>query len=55
MMNCWSGAADTVQEGAVIARIGSTGNVTKPQLHFELRKGRQAVDPRSRLNEQLAG
>ncbi len=46
---------DTVKKGQVIARIGSTGNVTKPQLHFELRKGRQAVDPRSRLTEQLAG
>jgi murein DD-endopeptidase MepM/ murein hydrolase activator NlpD len=40
---------DTVTRGQVIARVGSTGNVTKPQLHFELRKGRQAVDPRSYL------
>lgn len=46
---------DTVKRGQVIARVGSTGNVTKPQLHFELRKGRQAVDPRSRLTEQVAG
>jgi murein DD-endopeptidase MepM/ murein hydrolase activator NlpD len=46
---------DTVKRGQVIARIGATGNVTKPQLHFELRKGRQAVDPRTRLTEQLAG
>ena len=40
---------DTVTRGQVIARMGATGNVTKPQLHFELRKGRQAVDPRSYL------
>lgn len=46
---------DAVKRGQIIARVGSTGNVTKPQLHFELRKGRQAVDPRSRLNDQLAG
>lgn len=46
---------DTVKRGQVIARVGATGNVTKPQLHFELRKGRQAVDPRTRLTAQLAG
>lgn len=46
---------DTVKQGQVIARVGSTGNVTKPQLHFELRKGRQAIDPRTRLTAQLAG
>lgn len=44
---------DTVTRGQVIARMGSTGNVTKPQLHFELRKGRQAVDPRSYLTGDL--
>lgn len=34
-----------VHRGQIIARAGSTGNVTRPQLHFELRKGDQAVDP----------
>jgi murein DD-endopeptidase MepM/ murein hydrolase activator NlpD len=34
-----------VKKGQVIARVGSTGNVTTPQLHFELRRGKNAVDP----------
>ena len=34
-----------VKRGETIARVGSTGNVTQPQLHFELRKGTEAVDP----------
>jgi murein DD-endopeptidase MepM/ murein hydrolase activator NlpD len=36
---------DRVQRGQVIAKSGQTGNVTSPQLHFELRRGRKAVDP----------
>ncbi|MBI2255708.1 MAG: LysM peptidoglycan-binding domain-containing M23 family metallopeptidase [Proteobacteria bacterium] len=36
---------DKVKRGAVIARIGQTGNVAKPQLHFEIRKGEEPVDP----------
>jgi murein DD-endopeptidase MepM/ murein hydrolase activator NlpD len=39
----------TVQKGQVIARVGSTGGVSRPQLHFELRKGSTAVDPRKYL------
>ncbi len=34
-----------VKRGAVIARVGQTGNVAKPQLHFEIRKGEEPVDP----------
>ena len=34
-----------VKQGEVIARVGSSGNVDQPQLHFELRRGREAVDP----------
>jgi murein DD-endopeptidase MepM/ murein hydrolase activator NlpD len=40
---------EKVTRGQVIARVGSTGNVSEPQLHFELRRGRQAVDPREFL------
>ena len=40
---------DTVRRGQAIARIGSTGNVDRPQLHFEIRKGRRAIDPKTRL------
>ncbi len=36
---------DTVQRGQVIARVGSTGGVSEPQSHFELRQGADAVDP----------
>jgi murein DD-endopeptidase MepM/ murein hydrolase activator NlpD len=38
-----------VARGQVIARVGSTGNVSEPQLHFELRRGKQPVDPRGYL------
>lgn len=34
-----------VKQGQTIARVGSSGNVDKPQLHFELRQGTKAVDP----------
>ena len=36
---------DKVTQGQAIARVGSSGNVDSPQLHFELRKGTKAVDP----------
>ncbi|MFQ5347449.1 MAG: peptidoglycan DD-metalloendopeptidase family protein [Rhodothalassiaceae bacterium] len=36
---------DTVARGQMIARVGSTGGVTTPQLHFEIRRGAKAVDP----------
>ena len=36
---------DTVQRGQIIAKAGQTGQVTSPQLHFELRKGSRPVDP----------
>ena len=36
---------ETVKRGQVLAKSGQTGNVTSPQLHFELRKGKTPVDP----------
>jgi murein DD-endopeptidase MepM/ murein hydrolase activator NlpD len=36
---------DQVRRGQPIARVGRTGSVTEPQLHFEARKGTRAVDP----------
>lgn len=44
-----------VRKGQVIARAGSSGNVATPQLHFEIRKGRSAVDPLRYLPRQSAG
>jgi murein DD-endopeptidase MepM/ murein hydrolase activator NlpD len=40
---------DTVSAGQVIARVGDTGGVGEPQLHFELRRGSKPVDPREFL------
>ena len=36
---------DQVKKGQVIARVGATGNVDAPQLHFELRHKKVAMDP----------
>lgn len=36
---------DTVTRGQVIGKVGTTGGVDTPQLHFEVRRGTQAVDP----------
>src|SRR5207244_4973649 len=37
---------DPVSRGQAIAKVGTTGGVSEPQLHFELRRGKQPVDPR---------
>ena len=41
---------DAVKRGQQIAKSGQTGNVTSPQLHFELRKGSDPVDPSKYLD-----
>ncbi len=43
-----------VKRGQAIAKIGSSGNVSRPQLHFEIRKGSRAVDPRRFLGKKAA-
>ena len=40
---------DVVSRGQVIAKAGQTGAVSTPQMHFELRKGSQPVDPLKHL------
>lgn len=44
----------SVGRGQAIARVGSTGGVDQPQLHFELRKGKKAVDPLDYLRRPSA-
>ena len=34
-----------VSKGEIIGSVGSTGNVRSPQLHFEIRKGKESVNP----------
>ncbi len=38
-----------VKRGETIARVGSTGSVDSPQVHFEIRKGTEPVDPLTML------
>src|SRR5215207_429599 len=38
-----------VKRGETIAKSGQTGNVTSPQLHFEIRKGAAPIDPMPHL------
>ena len=40
---------DSVKRGQTIAKSGQTGNVSSPQLHFEVRKGATPVDPMQHL------
>jgi len=36
---------DAILRGQTIAKVGATGNVSRPQLHFEIRNGNRPVDP----------
>ncbi len=36
-----------VKKGESIATVGQTGNVTLPQLHFSIRKGKKTINPES--------
>ena len=44
-----------VKRGQIIAKAGQTGNVTAPQLHFEIRKGSTPVDPAPFLDKGSNG
>jgi murein DD-endopeptidase MepM/ murein hydrolase activator NlpD len=37
---------DRVGKGEIIARVGKTGAVSRPQLHFEMRRGKRPVNPK---------
>lgn len=45
---------ERVRQGQVIARVGSSGNVVQPQLHFEIRKGNTAVDPLHQISRSAS-
>lgn len=40
---------DSVKRGQVVAKSGETGNVSRPQLHFEVRRGKTAINPMDHL------
>lgn len=46
------GRGDRVKRGQVISRVGATGSVGEPQLHFEIRQGTRSVDPTRYLSGQ---
>ncbi len=46
---------DGVTKGQEIGRIGETGSVETPQLHFQLRKGEEAVDPTAHIQQPGLG
>jgi murein DD-endopeptidase MepM/ murein hydrolase activator NlpD len=43
------GRGDSVRQGQVVAHVGKTGDVDLPQLHFEIRRGERAVNPKRYL------
>ena len=45
---------DFVAKGQVIGYAGQTGDVSQPQLHFEIRSGTSPVNPRSYLTSTTA-
>ncbi|MFW6415543.1 MAG: peptidoglycan DD-metalloendopeptidase family protein [Thermodesulfobacteriota bacterium] len=46
---------DKVNQGEAIAKVGDSGRSTGPHLHFELRQGTQAWDPKQIRERLLAG
>jgi murein DD-endopeptidase MepM/ murein hydrolase activator NlpD len=42
---------DRVKAGQLIGRVGSSGRVPSPRLHFQVRENRAPVDPLSKLPE----
>lgn len=45
---------DRVKQGEMIGYVGSTGNVSKPQLFFAVRQGNKPVDPEAYLPQNVA-
>jgi len=45
---------DVVKRGQEIAKVGASGIVSQPQLHFEVRRGTQVLDPSQYLSADQA-
>jgi murein DD-endopeptidase MepM/ murein hydrolase activator NlpD len=45
---------DKVRQGQVIANAGRTGDVSKPQVHFEIRRGDKPVNPKTYIENANA-
>jgi murein DD-endopeptidase MepM/ murein hydrolase activator NlpD len=45
----------TVSRGAALGTVGTSGSVDRPQLHFEIRRGTTALDPRNYLTPSQLG
>lgn len=45
---------EMVRRGQAIATVGMSGNATQPQLHFEIRRGTEAVNPSEYLRDTIA-
>lgn len=41
---------DVLSKGQVVGRVGATGGVTTPQLHFEIRLNRAPINPRELIS-----
>jgi murein DD-endopeptidase MepM/ murein hydrolase activator NlpD len=48
-------AGDRVRRGQVISKVGKSGSVRRPQLHFELRRGKHAVNPARYMSRRRMG
>ncbi|HRY25148.1 MAG: M23 family metallopeptidase [Geminicoccaceae bacterium] len=42
---------DVVQRGQPLAKVGTSGEVVEPQLHFEIRRGKAPIDPLKMLRD----
>jgi len=42
-----------LRQGDMIGTVGKTGNVSSPQLHFEIREGGKPVNPSKRIDSDL--
>lgn len=43
---------DVVARGQTIGSVGTTGSVNEPQLHFEIRRGNDAINPKKYLEKK---